>query len=81
MTKKIKTYCRCCKKYTTHTLKKLTHKNKTKKINFDQFDISLKDKSKAGRILKKLVQNDQIALLKCHICNKTQSIECHIIKK
>ena len=51
------------------------------KINLDQFDISLKDKSKAGKILKKLVQNQHIALLKCHICNEKQSIECHIIKK
>lgn len=81
MTKKFRTHCYNCKKSTTHTLKKITHKNKKRKINIKQFNISLKSKSKAGKILKKLVQNQHIALLKCHICNITQSIECHVIKK
>jgi len=79
MTKKIKAHCSNCKKHTMHTLKKIMHKNKTKKINFDQFDISLK--SKTGKILKKVVQNQHIAELECHICNIKHSIECHIKQK
>lgn len=81
MVKKIKTHCPSCKKHTTHALKKIIHKGKTKKINFDLFEIKLNDKSEIAKILKKAVQNQHVAVLKCHICDQLQSIECHVMHK
>ena len=83
MIKRIKTHCPDCKKHTTHVLHALkkSHKSKARKIDFSQFDIKLKDKSKIAKILKKAVQNQHIAVLRCHICNKKQSVECHVVKK
>ena len=79
MTKEMKTYCPDCKKDTTHAVKEVTHK--AKKLNFDQFDISLQDQSETGKIIRKIVEDQHLAVLECHICNVKQTIECHIKKK
>jgi len=76
MNKTIKTSCPNCKKETTHTVKNIKGK-----IDFDQFDIEFTDKSKTGKIIRKLVQNEHVAVLECHICNIKRDIECHIKQK
>jgi len=73
--------CSHCKKETEHTIKEITHKDTEEKIDFDQFDIEFTDKSKTGKIIRKLVQGEHVVVLECHICNIKQDIECHIKQK
>ena len=77
MMSQVKTHCVGCKRDTPHTVKKVTDSGEEKDLN--QFDIQLK--TEAGKILEKTLQDQDVALLQCHMCDRKHSVECHITKK